>query len=66
MHDNVSIVVTKHIWIKHILTQDVANHSYKNINIRHTCHPAMIGAKINKYIKNQSYMSFLKPYRIKA
>ena len=62
----VSIVKTKHIWIKHILMQDVAYNSYKNINIRLTCHPEMSGAKIKKYIRNQTYMSFRRSYRIKA
>ena len=62
----VSIVETKNIWIKHILMQDVAYYSYKNINIRHTCHPEMSGAKIKKYIRNQTYMSFRRSYRIKA
>ena len=56
MHNNVRIVETKHICIKQILTQDEAYYSYKNINIRHTCHPEMGGAKINKYIRNQTYM----------
>ena len=59
----VSIVETKHIWIKHILMQDVAYYLYKNINNRHTCHPEMSGAKINKYIRNQTYISFLGSYR---
>ena len=58
MHENVSIVETKHIWIKHILMRDVAYYSYKNVNIRHTCHPAMSGAKIYKYLSNQTNMSF--------
>ena len=62
----VSIVETKHIWIKHILMQDVAYYLYKNINNRHTCHPEMSGAKINKYIRNQTYMSFRRSYRRKA
>ena len=47
MHTIVSIVETKHIWIKHILMQDVAYYSYKNINIRQV-HPEMSAAKINK------------------
>ena len=62
----VNIVETKHIWIKHILMQDVAYYLYKNINNRHTCHPEMSGAKINKYIRNQTYMSFRRSYRKKA
>ena len=66
MHENVTIVEAKHIWIKHISTQDVAYYSYENINIRPICHPAMSGAKINNYIWNQTYMSFLRSYRIKA
>ena len=56
MHVSVSIVETKHIWIKHILMQDVAYYSYKNTNNSHTCHPEMSGAKINKYKEPDLYV----------
>ena len=59
----VSIVETKHTWIKHILMQDVAYNLYENINNKHTCHPEMSGAKISKYIRNQTCMSFRRSYR---
>ena len=62
----VNIVETKHIWIKHISMQDVAYNLYKNINSKHTCHPEMSVAKINKYIRNQTYMSFRRSSRRKA
>ena len=66
MHPSVSIVETKHTWIKHIIKQDVAFYSYKNINVRLTCHPAITGAKINKYVRNQTYMPFPNSYRRKV